>query len=172
MPPRDDETDDDRPSDGRGSDEDDPFDSPGDEMAEYDADTDSDTDADTDSDADADASAVGETAEPGEKYCRSCGTVIDASANFCPDCGASQGGVGASATTAATSEKDRVTAGIFALLLGSFGVHHFYLGNTTFGVLYLCLFWTGLPGIAGIVEGIIYLTKTDEEFQRQYVDRD
>ncbi|MBV0924338.1 NINE protein [Halomicroarcula limicola] len=168
MSPRDDEADDDRSSGGRSSDEDGPVGSPGDEMAEYDADTDTDTDSDTA----ADESAVGETAGPGEKYCRSCGVVIDASANFCPDCGASQGGVEGSAATAATSEKDRVTAGIFALLLGSFGVHHFYLGNTTFGVLYLCLFWTGLPGIAGIVEGIIYLTKTDEEFQRQYVDRD
>jgi TM2 domain-containing membrane protein YozV len=36
------------------------------------------------------------------------------------------------------------------------------------GLLYLCFSWTGIPTIAGIIEGIIYLTKSDEEFQARY----
>ena len=66
------------------------------------------------------------------------------------------------------SGKSRLSAALFALLLGSFGAHKFYLGDTGLGVVYLLLFWTGIPGIVGIVEGIIYLTMSDEQFARKY----
>jgi TM2 domain-containing membrane protein YozV len=66
------------------------------------------------------------------------------------------------------NEKDRTTAAILALLLGGVGAHKFYLDESGLGILYLCFFWTGIPAVIGIVEGIIYLTKTDQEFQRQY----
>ncbi|SFL73415.1 TM2 domain-containing protein [Paenibacillus sp. 1_12] len=65
--------------------------------------------------------------------------------------------------------KSRTTAGILAILLGSLGVHKFYLGKIGLGVVYLLFFWTGVPGIIGLIEGIQYLTKTDEEFQSKYV---
>ncbi len=58
----------------------------------------------------------------------------------------------------------RTTAGIFALLLGTFGVHRFYMGYTGLGILYLLFCWTGIPTILGLIEGIIYLTISDEEF--------
>lgn len=58
----------------------------------------------------------------------------------------------------------RTTAGILAILLGDFGVHKFYLGNTGLGVLYLLFCWTLIPGIIGILEGIQYLTMSDEQF--------
>lgn len=64
--------------------------------------------------------------------------------------------------------KNRFTAGLFAILLGSFGIHQFYLGRTGMGVLYLLFCWTGIPGIIGLVEGIIILTQTDEEFKLKY----
>lgn len=66
--------------------------------------------------------------------------------------------------------KDKTVAGILAILLGCFGVHHFYLGNTGRGVLYLLLCWTGIPSVLGIVDGIMYLTKPEDVFQRCYLN--
>jgi TM2 domain-containing membrane protein YozV len=51
--------------------------------------------------------------------------------------------------------KDEVAGVLLALFLGSFGAHHFYLRRTALGVIYLLLFWTGLPGIAGIIEAFL-----------------
>ncbi len=63
----------------------------------------------------------------------------------------------------------RVMAGILALLLGWIGIHKFYLGYTTAGLVYIVLFcFTGLSWVFGIVDGIIYLTKSDEEFIETY----
>lgn len=67
------------------------------------------------------------------------------------------------------SRKSKTAAGILAILLGWIGIHKFYLGKTGMGILYLLFFWTYIPGIIGIVEGIIYLTSTDEKFYSKYV---
>lgn len=130
-------------------------------MAEYDPETGERLDEPVDEAA--------ETSSPGDgsKYCHACGTEIAAGVNYCPDCGARQGDT-ADAGESGGRDVDRVTAGIFAILLGGLGVHHFYLGNVGLGVLYLCFSWTFIPALVGVIEGIIYLTKTDEEFQRQY----
>ena len=61
--------------------------------------------------------------------------------------------------------KNRVTAGLLAILLGGLGIHKFYLGKTGTGILYLLFFWTGIPAIIGLIEGIIMLTQSDEEFR-------
>jgi len=73
----------------------------------------------------------------------------------------------------------KIIAGILAILLGGLGIHKFILGYTTEGIITICvtlgvgLITCGvalpLMGIIGIVEGIIYLTKSDEEFVRIYV---
>jgi TM2 domain-containing membrane protein YozV len=67
-------------------------------------------------------------------------------------------------------ESKRSTAGIFALLLGGIGVHKFYLGYTTEGILQILLtiFTCGLGGIVPMIEGIMYLTKSDQEFVTTY----
>ena len=101
-----------------------------------------------------------------EQYCSSCGEVIKQEAEICPECGVGQ----ESASTSDGSGPDRTTAGIFALFLGGVGAHKFYIGETTQGVVYLCFFWTFIPAIVGLVEGILYLTKSDEEFQQKYID--
>lgn len=61
--------------------------------------------------------------------------------------------------------KSKVTAGVLALLLGGLGIHKFYLGKMGQGVLYLLFCWTYVPAIIGFVEGIMYLTANDHNFQ-------
>lgn len=48
--------------------------------------------------------------------------------------------------------RDEVVGVLLALFLGCFGVHHFYVGRTGLGILYLCLCWTGIPAILGVIE--------------------
>jgi TM2 domain-containing membrane protein YozV len=70
---------------------------------------------------------------------------------------------------------NKFAAGICAILLGSLGVHKFILGITTPGIIMLLVsvltFGVGAVPMAviGIIEGITYLTKTDDEFYRIYV---
>ncbi|NJP10236.1 MAG: TM2 domain-containing protein [Leptolyngbyaceae cyanobacterium RU_5_1] len=64
----------------------------------------------------------------------------------------------------------KIAAGICGILLGWLGVHKFILGYNTEGILHIVLsFCCGIGGIIGLVEGIIYLTKTDEEFYSTYI---
>jgi len=73
--------------------------------------------------------------------------------------------------------KSRVAAGVLAILLGGLGVHKFYLGYHGIGVLYLLIGTVGwilffppiVLGVVALVEGIVYLTKSDEEFENTYV---
>ena len=66
-------------------------------------------------------------------------------------------------------ENKKVVAGIFAILLGGLGVHKFYLGYTKEGIIQLILgLLCGIGAIIGLIEGIIYLTKSDEEFYQTY----
>ena len=69
-------------------------------------------------------------------------------------------------------DSKKIVAGICGILLGCFGVHKFILGYTTEGIIMLALgiFSCGaISSIIGLVEGIIYLTKTDQEFYQTYV---
>lgn len=66
--------------------------------------------------------------------------------------------------TPQTNGKSRTTAAILGIILGGIGVHHFYLGHTGKGILYLIFCWTYIPALIGFIEGIIYLTQSDEEF--------
>jgi TM2 domain-containing membrane protein YozV len=59
----------------------------------------------------------------------------------------------------------KIAAGICGILLGCFGVHKFITGYTKEGIIQLII----IGGIIGLIEGIIYLTKSDEEFARIYV---
>ncbi|TDO84025.1 TM2 domain-containing membrane protein YozV [Flavobacterium chryseum] len=66
-------------------------------------------------------------------------------------------------------ENKKIVSGIFAILLGTLGIHKFYLGYTKEGVIQLVLgCMCGIGGLIGLIEGIIYLTKTDEEFYQTY----
>ncbi len=97
-----------------------------------------------------------------EQFCQTCGAVIHKQAELCPKCGVRQrqGNTG--------NTKSKTTAGVFALLLGGFGAHKFYLGRTGMGVLYLVFCWTFIPAIVALVEGILFLTMSDDAFEEKY----
>ena len=67
-------------------------------------------------------------------------------------------------------ENKKVIAGILAILLGSLGIHKFILGYTKEGIIQIVITFVtcGAAGIVGFIEGIIYLTKSDEEFYNTY----
>lgn len=70
--------------------------------------------------------------------------------------------------------KDRTAAGILAILLGFLGVHHFYLGSTLSGVALIgvsIISCGSLGWIVGLIEGIMILTMTPEDFDTRYNKR-
>ncbi|WP_139651741.1 TM2 domain-containing protein [Raoultibacter phocaeensis] len=77
------------------------------------------------------------------------------------------------------SSKDHVAAGLLAIFLGSLGIHKFYLGYNTAGFIMLAvtilggLFTFGLAaavmGVIAFIEGILYLIKSQSEFEQIYV---
>ena len=72
-------------------------------------------------------------------------------------------------TKPAGAEK-KIAAGICGILLGGLGVHKFILGYTKQGILQILLnIACGLGALFGLIEGIIYLTKSDEEFVATYI---
>ena len=67
-------------------------------------------------------------------------------------------------------ENKKLLAGILAIVIGSLGIHKFILGYTKEGIIQIVLTFVtcGIAGIIGLIEGIIYLTKSDEEFYQMY----
>lgn len=65
----------------------------------------------------------------------------------------------------------KIPAGVCGIVLGVFGVHKFILGYTAEGIIQLVigLVTCGASSIIGLIEGIIYLTKSDEDFVRTYI---
>ena len=51
-----------------------------------------------------------------------------------------------------STRKSDVVAILLAFFLGSFGAHKFYMGETGWGILYLCFCWTFIPHIVSFVE--------------------
>ncbi len=73
-------------------------------------------------------------------------------------------------TNNTSQENKKVMAGVLAIILGGFGVHKFVLGYTKEGIIQivLTLISCGALSLIGLIEGIIYLTKSDEEFIETY----
>jgi DNA-directed RNA polymerase subunit M/transcription elongation factor TFIIS len=106
--------------------------------------------------------------------CRECGADLDDEDRSCPECGArTPGGLSVRQLREANNKKN--AAAVCGFLFGGLGVHKFVLGFTTPGVIMLLvtLLTCGIakPGmwIIGIIEGITYLSKSDEEFYRIYM---
>ncbi len=85
-----------------------------------------------------------------------------------------------SASKSTPGAKNKVAAGLLGIFLNCLGIHKFYLGYNKEGGIYLaitlggglitCGAASGVMSIIGFIEGIIYLTKSDEEFERTYVE--
>lgn len=99
-----------------------------------------------------------------QKKCNTCGELIYETAEICPHCGVRQKEL----VIPIKSSKSRGTAAAFAILLGGLGVHKFYLGQVGWGIVYLLFCWTWIPLILGFIEGIYYLTLSEEKFAEKY----
>jgi len=117
------------------------------------------------------------------RFCTKCGAVNDDMAQYCTNCQSPLTPVntgyqpmqsvnpGTVADWKAMGADKKIPVGICAILLGYLGVHKFIRGYTTEGIIQLALgiITCGLTSIVSIIEGIIYLTKSDEEFVRTYI---
>ncbi|NNA18453.1 TM2 domain-containing protein [Pseudomonas lundensis] len=79
---------------------------------------------------------------------------------------------------AASGNSKKIPAALLAFFLGAFGAHKFYLGYNAQGIIMLLVFLFGfillgvpsmIIGLIAFIEFIIYLTKTDEDFEQTYV---
>jgi TM2 domain-containing membrane protein YozV len=74
----------------------------------------------------------------------------------------------------------KLAAGLTGVFLGAFGVHKFVLGYTKPAIIMLVVSLAGgvvtcglasfVIGVIGLIEGVIYLTKTTAEFEAEYLD--
>lgn len=70
----------------------------------------------------------------------------------------------------AQQENKKVLAGIMGILFGGLGIHKFILGYSKEGILQIVITFVtcGAGSLIGFIEGIIYLTKSDQEFYQTY----
>ena len=116
-----------------------------------------------------------------KQYCYNCGTQINNMQSFCVNCGVSlegfpmNNGYNNNYNNQAyyPNQKSRLAAGLFAIALGAWGVHNFYLGNTSRAVIQLVVTIVGIllsfigigifavagMGVWALVEGILILSK-------------
>lgn len=97
------------------------------------------------------------------KFCQNCGTEIEEGKAFCANCGAPADGEQATAKPAAapagTQPKSKMVAGLLGIFLGAWGIHNFYLGNSSRGIIQIVvtIVTCGVGGIWGFIEGILIL---------------
>jgi len=98
----------------------------------------------------------------GTNYCHNCGNATVPGALVCINCGVSLSGAPIGQMYA--EQKSKIVAGILGILLGSLGIHNFYLGFTGKAIAQLlisvltCGFGAVVSGIWGLIEGIMILT--------------
>ena len=74
------------------------------------------------------------------------------------------------------SGKSRGIAGLLAILMGWCGLHYFYIGKTSAGVLFLliavlsCGILATITTIVSIIQGVLFFTSTQEEFEFKWVN--
>lgn len=64
--------------------------------------------------------------------------------------------------------KNKTVAALLAFFLGGLGIHQFYLGNGSKGIVYLIFCWTGVPFILAIIDLIMLLTMSEQAFDSKY----
>ncbi len=83
-------------------------------------------------------------------------------------------------TELAEVNSKKLAAGLLGIFLGSLGIHKFILGYTTPGIIMLvvslaggvvtCGIASAVMGVIGLIEGIIYITMTPQQFKTLYID--
>lgn len=63
--------------------------------------------------------------------------------------------------------KNKFVAGLLAIFFSSLGLHRFYLGQW-WGIFYLLFSWTGLPGVIGVVEGVMFILSSERDWDYHY----
>lgn len=124
-------------------------------------------------------------------FCTRCGTQNDDTAHVCYHCQAQLPAIATSYQSSyepiqppstyrpalvnwqSQGADKKVPAGVCAIIpfLGVLGIHKFILGYTTEGIIQLIIgvVTCGAGSVIGLIEGIIYLTKSDEDFVRTYI---
>jgi len=93
-----------------------------------------------------------------DTHCPSCGTEVKDKLPKCSSCGTIQD---------TFFYKSRVAAAALACFAGIFGGHRFYLGQW-WGIFYLLFFWTYIPCLIGLIEGIVFLTTSQKSWNEKY----
>ena len=102
-----------------------------------------------------------------EKYCSECGVIIRIKAEICPNCGVRQ--LTTQSFGRGTQEpRNKTTAALLAIFLGGLGMHKFYLGKPWIAVIYIVFCLTFIPSLVALIEGIAFLSMTDERFSEKY----
>lgn len=102
-------------------------------------------------------------------YCYNCGSPLNPQQMMCIKCGVGVGGSSLGGGSGFGGSRTRVAAGLLALFVGGIGIHKFYHGSWGFGIIYVVFFWTFIPAIVAVVEGIMYLTMDDAKYGAMYV---
>jgi TM2 domain-containing membrane protein YozV len=66
-------------------------------------------------------------------------------------------------------QKRQSTATLLALFGGMLGLHHFYIGQNRKGALCVLFFWTGIPLILSLIDGVKFALADEEEFKRRFL---
>ena len=104
-------------------------------------------------------------------FCRKCGADIGNS-KFCPKCGEPVSGdyVRPAQPVYTGKTVNKIAYALIAIFIGYLGIHRFYAGKWVSGILYLLFCWTLIPGILGLIEGIIAVTRDDDGYGNIPVD--
>ena len=103
----------------------------------------------------------------GTKYCANCGKELTENAYACMNCGVAADFGSAKKNSGlksdwCPSDKEPVLVIVLAILLGAFGIHNFYLGETKKGILKLCTCWLLVGEILALIDFIKMLMGTYE----------
>lgn len=106
-----------------------------------------------------------------KKYCYNCATETQPNQVMCTKCGVS--------LQADFGGKNKVAAGLLGIFLGWLGIRKFYLGYkkeglimilvSLIGAILTCGISIAVISVIGLIEGILYLTKSDDEFAQTYI---
>ncbi len=101
----------------------------------------------------------------GSKFCQNCGKETAPGAAVCLNCGIAL-------NNTASSQKEKLIAGLLAIFLGEFGIHNFYLGYTKKAIIQLviCILGSFLFGLGTLAVWIWAIIEAVQIFQGKITD--